>query len=171
MNNRFKFRVWDKFRKDYIYSDKGYQGHFILTLGGEFYNLQNGSGKDEYVVQQYTGLKDKNGREIYEGDLVNLIYDTWEHELECDTNQEVFFDEGIFYFGRALKFATNDCNFNKKSIEVVGNIFENKKEEKLEDTEDTVTDGYQIWSRKCDTCGRNSIHVVRPGKVQCGWCE
>ena len=59
MNNQRKFRVWDKMRLQFIYPENDNQQHFIIDLNGRFYNLQNGSGGDEYVVQQYTGLKDK----------------------------------------------------------------------------------------------------------------
>ena len=41
----------------------------------------------------------------------------------------------------------------------------------LQDTEATVTDGYQVWPRKCCMCGQNTIYVVRPGKIQCGNCD
>ena len=40
-----------------------------------FYNLQNGSGGDDYIVQQFTGVKDINGIDIYEGDKLHYKYD------------------------------------------------------------------------------------------------
>lgn len=74
-SNRLKFRAWDKLEKRFIYPDKGYQGHYVLDLNGRFHNLQNGSGGDEYVVQQWTGFKDSEGNEIYEGDIIEFETD------------------------------------------------------------------------------------------------
>jgi len=65
-----KFRVWDKLAKHMIYPDNGYQGHYTLSLNGDFHNLQNGAGGKETAVSQFTGRTDKVGRDIYEGDLV-----------------------------------------------------------------------------------------------------
>ena len=33
-----------------------------------------------------------------------------------------------------------------------------------------ITDGCSYWSKRCSECGRDSMEVVRPGKVQCGYC-
>lgn len=69
-SRKLKFRIWDKLTESFIYCEDDNQQHFILDLNGNFHNLQNGSGGDEYVVQEYTGLIDKNCNPIYEDDIV-----------------------------------------------------------------------------------------------------
>lgn len=115
--NRLKFRAWDKLAKQFTYPDKGYQGHYVLDLNGRFHNLQNGSGGDEYVVQQFTGYVDAKGKDVYEGDFLD------------DSRFPITFNNGKFVVVVSGARIFDLEEFFEESIEptVKGNIFENSK--------------------------------------------
>ena len=126
MNRQRKFRVWDKMRLQFIYPENDNQQHFIIDLNGRFYNLQNGSGDNDYVVQEYTGLIDKYDNPIYEGDIVK--YKTWtgSHDGTTEEHQtQVQFKDGAYY----PRYIDDECedswySFKVYDLEVIGNIFE-----------------------------------------------
>ena len=111
-----KFRIWDKLAKTFIFPDKGYQGHYYIDLNGRFHNFYDGSGGDECVVQQWTGLHDKTDREIYEGDV--LKWNVGENFSEVVFLYGSFHVKGINW---GAFWYLSDYNDN---YEIVGNIFE-----------------------------------------------
>ena len=150
MSNRtLKFRAWDTLAKKFTYPDQGYQGHYVLSLDGKFQNLQNGSGGDEYVVQQWTGLKDSKGLDIYEGDIVEFEIPLHNEKFEtplrnkkhiavikfCNCAFTVVAKSEDHWFSIKFLHEIHDDICNLKLI-VIDNIFERDKPwERFENSE------------------------------------
>ena len=128
MNRLLKFRVWDKMRLQFIYPENNNQQHFIIDLNGRFHNLQNGSGGDDYVIQQYTGLTDINDDPIYEGDILKNHYDVGNNIIGQVLYEA---DHGGYIFqwkrkGRGQDYKNLNCDVAFESV-IVGNIFEHSE--------------------------------------------
>jgi len=126
-SRKIKFRVWCVKSKKFIEQPTRYERLAIGCNGGVYSGFYDVIDND-YLFQQYTGLKDKNAKEIYEGDIV--IYRNKNREIRIGQYfngederigcfiQDPIFKHGNFGSGRV-------SNFEK--CEVIGNIFENSE--------------------------------------------
>ncbi|MBP1519998.1 hypothetical protein DZK43_13340 [Enterococcus faecalis] len=135
-----KFRAWDDINKKMIYDfyrekietvDDWYKGELVVRNKNEIHCDLLYSSKEEYLfrhvkelpLMQSTGLKDKNGVEIFEGDI------GWDDHLEV--HGQVIFENGAFKY--EWDNISEDLFEVTDDIKIVGNIHENP--ELLEGTE------------------------------------
>lgn len=119
MDDRLKFRVWDIEEKTYKSSDRP----FFLCDDGKVLDTHFDIRDNEVTVEQCTGLKDKNGKLIYEGDIVHYIKHT-NLGLGGDRYAKVFWWDNVQGF--AIETSYGDYyGLDDFEIEVVGNIHEN----------------------------------------------
>lgn len=128
MGRTIKFRVWDKPNEcwsdlEHYTTEDGRLWHFA-TIEDEILIQDD---PEMYVVEQYTGLKDKNGEEIYEGDVIkrlSFIAGEKEYYTTCQVRWDS--DECCFelhYLSGAL-FGDSLLDIDEE-YEVIGNIHEN----------------------------------------------
>lgn len=125
MSREIKFRVWSIQKNAFFVQDDiaiENTGGVLLYDFNEEYHKHWHSIYDNHTIQQYTGLKDKNSVEIYEGDIVQVRSEQYINENYVGT---IIFDEGSFL----TKISDNDIrgvfSGEDEDIVVIGNIHEN----------------------------------------------
>lgn len=116
-----KFRAWNTLNNEMWDCDKIVLcGIYLSTSGVGLIDVDDDRNKQPQLIpMQYTGLKDKNGVEIYEGDILNTV----------DGNLTVIWNKNMATFGIIKKGWVYTHFFgetlNSKNSEVIGNIYEN----------------------------------------------
>ncbi|WP_000612372.1 YopX family protein [Streptococcus mitis] len=119
-----KFRAWDSVEKKFV-------EHFFITDNGLICNMEKPTSdckllipieKSELILMQSTGLKDKNDKEIFEGDIVKMSKDVYSEP----TYYEVVRHRGGAY---RLESKQHGCELwlRHTDCEIVGNVYENKE--------------------------------------------
>jgi len=138
MNRPIKFRAWDYQDEKMItsYDDLTTSMHgtepmpLIPLTGGvviPYWEKRKMDGQSHYELMQFTGLHDKNGVEIYEGDIVNLK--KWFLDKNLDNDKK---ETGVIRWWGAeyiLRFGDGEQErvpiSEQDTFEVIGNVFEN----------------------------------------------
>lgn len=122
MNREIKFRVYDKDLKKMRYLNGSHDFICFDEKGnGYYHNMQTGLGEWFSDLMQYANLKDKNGVEIYEGDIIK-------YEGE-DTSYVVMFDPTGYWCLDGNGARNSEMLYYEdvfKYLEVIGNIYENE---------------------------------------------
>ena len=125
-----KFRAWDKYNKRWVTNDVV----FDLRTQTPMINIINSTtNNDDIILMQYTGLKDKNSKEIYEGDIIyGVWYPSFFHHI---IYENAVVERGTFVIGeysiKADTWIVNEKNLQRiplhslSDIEVIGNIYKN----------------------------------------------
>jgi uncharacterized phage protein (TIGR01671 family) len=119
-----KFRAWHKHFKQ--------MSNTIMTLGDAYFGFPNRTELRYWLhatdmeVMQFTGLKDKNGKEIWEGDVIH--FNGWDFLIKFGLDESIA-TTGFFYIRKAKDVETTaECKGGIDFLaggEVIGNIYEN----------------------------------------------
>lgn len=105
--SRLYIRVWDKTRNEYLSKE------FVETFQFRLFK------SDFYIFEQYTGLRDKNGKDIYEGDVLTDDYENYVVEYDVEEARYII-------SSKTITESLGNVNYNIE-FRVIGNINENKE--------------------------------------------
>ncbi len=137
MSREIKFRGWDKVHNKMLYPLEIFHfcaeyNHIAFPLDIPYENSEEYEIEieDGLLLMQYTGLKDKNGKEIYEGDIFNCLY--YSDGRGCKHHRfEVFYkNDGARFILKShgkpcLQNGVTQNVWDMTRREIIGNIYEN----------------------------------------------
>lgn len=122
--DRFKFRVWYTDPDDCVWNDmynvKSFCDQYVKINDGESVRKFD---RKQCDIMQCTGLKDQNGKLIFEGDIIILTESSVPFK-----KASIYFEKGCFYADDKNPVGNVSLRYlvdNKRDVEIIGNIYEN----------------------------------------------
>lgn len=118
------FRAWLKKEKEMIDVDEIHWSDGQLDFIGDGITFKCES--DDLALMQSTGLKDKNGKEIFEGDIVQFLDCYIETDFLCNNSGIVKWSQGGFTITDRFSVTMEDLlDGDSLDVKIIGNIYEN----------------------------------------------
>lgn len=124
----YKFRVWDTENKEMLkvqeldFEDTFYGGRLSIRTDqyNDYFDIE------DMILMQYTGLKDKKQKEIYEGDIVSF---NLKSDGEGQPNITGYIEYQTTFSGYRIMSLKGSfaLDYNIKDLEVIGNIYDNSE--------------------------------------------
>jgi len=123
-----KFRAWDKERIRMLTGNNGLYMYLCCgvigwNFGYDYNDIGSYDKQDRFILMQFTGLLDKNGKEIYEGDIIDLFQFYRPHNFK--RYQSIIFINGAFIAEKSSFGWEGENLIDPTACSVIGNIYEN----------------------------------------------